>query len=192
MASATRADQLTTTNPLRDAYDAYWTMLRSKIDFGLLFGETTCFRQISVNATAYWSSDNDVDHASLGAHPRVRVVARVVTPETERNSCGSLVTLSLETQIWTAAQQQALILDCLWAVIRGMLGWREYVQQIVTWNGKPCIVDVDAKAIEVDKPPLVGQSPASDKPHSKGYNQWIGIYKTEITFSFSSSDMQLS
>ena len=180
---------LTTSNPLRNTYDACWALLRSKVDFGLIFGDSNCYRQISVNSAAWWSSDDDVDHPSLGAHPRVRITVVKLDPNTERDSSGSQPVMTLEIQVWTGAQQQGLILDCTWTVFRAMLGWRQYARDTITWNGKPCVVDVDAKALEINKPELQSQGEGSDKRDSKGYNQWIGVWKCEILFTFRSLDL---
>ena len=72
--------------------------------------------------------------------------------------------------------------------MRAMIGWRQYVRNAVTWNGRACVVDVDAKAVELTKPHLEGAR--NDKVDSKGYSQWIGVWKTEIGFSFKSLDMK--
>ena len=183
---------LTTDNPFRSAYDAAWALLRSKVDFALIFGNVPNRRQMELNPATYFASANYPDSRAIGENPNIRLAVMELDPQTERDSCSSEATMTLELQIWTGVEQQAMILDCVWTILRAMLGWRQYVRDTVTWNGQPCIVDVDARKLEISISRHTGlkDEKEDDESKDKDLEQWVGIWGTVLHFYFQTTALQ--
>ena len=83
---------------------------------------------------------------------------------------------------------------CSWIasvpIRRAMLSWRQYVRDVVTWNGEPCVFDVDSKPLKIKANHVEGEDKDNMPEESRGYEQWIGLWRTTIRFYFQTTAMR--
>lgn len=174
-------------NPLSDAYSAIWALLEQKQDFLALFPHGTPHQDREDTTLTYAPDQQTVEHAAAD-YPICRVSVGTINPETERDSSASYLHMRLTIEVCSGQQQQTLALNAAWAIFRSMLGWREYVMNVVRWNGSPCVEDVD-----VSRPFNSGGSVIltdQDKEASKGTHQWIQVWSTVVRLYFATEDLK--
>lgn len=167
-------------NPLDDAYTAVWTLLEAKDDFLALFPSKTAHQQRS-ETTADRAPTEDLREPADAHFPICRVVMRQANAETQRNSTDSFLDVAYSVEVKTGQEQQSVLRDAAWAIFRAMLGWETYVKNIVTWNSKACIYDVDARAVEY------GNQNTDD---DSGRNQWVSLWSVLVRFQFTTTDLE--
>jgi hypothetical protein len=155
-------------------------MLEAKSDFALLFPSKTVHQERS-ETTAERAPTEAIAEPSQAQYPICRVVMREATPATQRNSTDSFLDVVYAIEVATGQEQQSVLRDATWAIFRAMLGWETYIKDVVTWNSKLCVYDVDAQAIGfTDK----------DLERNRGTNQWISVWSTKIRFQFATTDLE--
>ena len=169
-------------NPLRAADAAIWSLLESSPEFLLMFPSGTQ-RQVRLVSDDERGSNPDLEQLGPADYPRVRVSLLRAMPATERNSSCSLLTAAYAIEICTGETYQSAALDACWVIYRAMLRWKTYVKDVVTWNGDPCCYDVDAAEIDFTD---------QNAQRNRQTDQWITVWTTQVFFSFSSDDLQLT
>ena len=176
-----------TTNPYRAAYDALWALLEAKHDFLLLFAGSG---EVKLDSARYFAPNPDVENPAPADFPMLRIAVVALDVASERDSSSSEDEMTLELQISTGSQQQGLLLDCVWPIRRALVDWRQYVRSTVTWNGSPCIVDVDSKPCKIEAAHVEGGEKGDMPDVSRGYEQWAAIWNTTIKFYFQTSALK--
>jgi hypothetical protein len=172
-----------TTSAFRDAYNAVWTMLEANTDFQGWFPNQV--QKIKLNEQWAFTPNPDPDNRAPADYPAVRIAWVELDTNLERDSTGSQPTWTLEIQLWTGAQQQGLLLDCVWPIVRAFTTWRKYVRDVVQWQGQLCVTDVDPKNQKITNPDL-----ENEPLKARGTDQWIGVWRFSIDFNFRTLDLQ--
>lgn len=167
------------TNPLDDAGLAIWSLLESKEDFTTLFPTNTP-RQVRSETTEDYAPTEDMPELLPADYPRCRVVMAQARPATEQDSSSSFFDVTYGIEVCTGMEQQAVLRDATWAIYRAMLTWRTYVRDVVTWNSKACIYDVNADGISMTDQNI---------ERNRGTNQWIAVWSTTVRFFFATSEL---
>ena len=172
-----------TPNPFYDAYTALWTMLEANTDFLGWFANTG--QRVKLNENWVWAPNPDPQDLTPADFPRIRMAWSKINPRLERNSCGSEPEWVFALQVWTGSQQQTLLTQIMWPILRACTTWRQYVRDVVTWSGRLCVVDVDPQGFEVTNPDLTNKA-----EKARGYDQWLTIGEVSVQFSLKTADMQ--
>jgi hypothetical protein len=166
-------------NPLTLLCDAIWTTLESKSDFIAIFPHGTN-HQIRYSSTASYAPDPDPQELAPADYPLCRVVMSKAKPGTEQDSSNSFLDVTFAIEIRTGQEQQSVLCTATWAIYRAMLMWRTKVRDVVTWNSKACIYDVNAEGIGFTD---------QDQERNRGTNQWIAVLSTTVRFQFATADL---
>ena len=177
------------TNPVIACYDALWTMLRSKSDFIALFPTSTP-HQVVEDTTLTYEPRHDLNDLAPADYPRCRINVTQCEALTERDSAASHLSVIYSVEIASGAQMMNVALNASWAIYRALLGWRQYIQQVVTWNGKTCIEDVDGHDTMFSESLGSWHQQFMAKTRARGTEQWLSLFSIKVTFFFTTADLQ--
>jgi len=155
-------------------------MLESKSDFLALFPNGT-LHQIRSTTELSYADDGELAEAAPADYPQCRVRLASALPMTERESNTSYLDTTWEIDVRTGQHTQSKAHAAFWAIYRAMLGWRTYVRNVVKWNNKYCVADVDAKEVGyTDQHPQL----------MRGTKQWITVWSTKVKLYFATDDLE--
>lgn len=95
--------------------------------------------------------------------------------------------MTTEIHLWTGVSQQRLLMELIWPIARIMTNWRQYLRDVVMWNGKQCVWDVTPLNTKIE---LINAEDETKKELTRGTSQWVAIWAGKIAFSFNTHDMQ--
>jgi hypothetical protein len=175
-------------NPIRKAYDQVWAMLENCQDFLALFPNDTPHQLrynlggVADTTTTYMPDPDDEDHLLPAEYPRVRVTVRQVGTQSERDSTNSTIVIAYDIEVCTGVIQQAMLMDCIWAIFQTCVSWRTFFQgSVFAWNGYNPVVDVDLKQAEMTH---------EHEKRNRGVHQWICLWSLEVMFKFNTAYVQ--
>lgn len=166
-------------NPIISTYDAIWSLLEANTDFLAMFPNGTP-RQVRYTTDLDYAPDPDMAELAPADYPRCRVVMSKMDPNTENDSSDSYLHVRYSIEICTGQQYQTAAMNATWAIYRAMLKWRSCVRDVVTWNGKPCVGDVDALEIDFTD---------QNRDRNRGTNQWITVWSIVVPLYFVTADL---
>jgi hypothetical protein len=183
-------------NPIRDTYNATVTMLNASSGFSSLFSGN---KFITLNpGSDFWTDaagqfvpDSDIDNVAAADFPRTRLYLHSIGPMLESTSSDSQVNVEYRLETKTGAEQQGLQMDCDWQILQAIMPWRTYLQDVVTWNDQPCIVELNAEMVGSIMSLAVGsvQEKKVEEEGSQGYDQWTSLWRLMVKFSFQTSSI---
>jgi hypothetical protein len=152
-------------------------MLSSKADFTALF-PVGSQRQVRYDSDKlYWPDQDDNVQLAPNDYPRCRITQRGLGGQTEDTSNGSTVLVAYDIEVCTGQMQQGPLMDADWAILQGLLWWREYLLAM-EWNGTYPIRDANSRKCEEKD---------DNKERNRGTYQWVSLWTLELTFVFSTS-----
>jgi hypothetical protein len=160
-------------NPLRQVYDAIWTLLEANTEFE---AEMEDGNKIKLNVTQQAPWFDEVSTADL---PESRGLSSKITGPHQQTSNASFMTAEFKIEVSTGDQGQYILFDVLWAVYEAMRPWED-VLTALTWNDKTFVHL--AKCLEA---PITEE----DGTKNRGIQGWSCAWRGYIEMHFTSTDL---
>lgn len=165
---------MSATNPLRQVYSAFWSMLEAHSGFTdlVLVGN-----RIKFSGTAARSPQKpEISDADL---PEVRVVQTGLHPHLQRTSNGSSLVTRWAVQIASGDQRMPALMDVQWAIYRALMGWETHVQAL-QWESKEFVTVCRPLEVKVE---------LTDRRANRGIRGWSDVWAGEVIMWFATADL---
>jgi hypothetical protein len=169
----TPSDAMSADNPLKQIYNAIWSLLeaRSELTDLVLIGD-----RIKYIGSSRAPEKNEVLSTDF---PEIRVIPVQSKPHLDQDSTSSGWIVVWQVQIASGDQRLQTVLDVEWEVYRAMQTWRTHVMPL-TWKGK--------EFVHLARP-IETVWELDNKRLNRGIRGWSAVWAGETHMNFTTADL---